>query len=253
MFRKRTFITAFIIAHAAAATAAATPPDVFTADLVMLGSSAETAAFLVSTGFNLGSHYLWETRWFLLSMDLGDLSFQWEPMGSALYAAEEYGGCSYSPASGAPSIPQFLQGLDAELPCRFSGYPFYPTRESDFSYFLRDSALWAELDGKVHAFGSARCFDPVYLAMLGRDSEQCYPCCDGHPVYEIEDFGSITRFYGMETDSIPLEPRSRAAIGDKYILVVSVPDDLAPFDVIFVIPISEMDEARDAIVDMNYE
>ncbi len=222
---------------------AATPPDIMTADIIMLGGSPEKAVFLVSTGFNLGSHYLWETRWFLLAMDLTDYSFEWESQGAMLTADEEYGGISFDRAEGAPTIGEALSNWNAESSFGFDGTSYFAVFEVLPDYFIRDSYLCARYGNEEYELQGARCFNPGNLAALDTEYHEFY-IVEGSPVVrEVQYLDQLPRFDCSEDGSVTLTMRAGAEFEDVYLLVATVTDDEAPFDVIFTIPLKEYYEA----------
>lgn len=248
MIRFPGYCIAVLVVFALPQEASATPPDVMTADIVMLGGSSEKAVFLVSTGFNHGSYFLWETRWFLLAMDLTDYSFQWESQGSMMVADEDYGGVSFSRAEGAPTIAEALEDWDAVWSFSFNGNAFFTINENIWDYFIRDSVLCVRYDNEEFVFSGVRCFDPGNLAVLDTDFQEYY-ISEGTPVItEVCSLHELPRFYINDNGFIGLALQAIADFEDVYLLTATVEDD-APFDVIFTIPVQEMNAARTFLFD----
>lgn len=233
--------------------ASATPPDILTADIVMLAGSPGKAVFFVNTGFNHGSHHLWETRWLLLAMDITDNSFQWESLGSMIVATEEYGGTGFSRTEGALTIPEALETWGVERSLRFKGDSYFAASNMILDYFIRDSLLYARCGDEVFAFHGARCFDPGDLAVLGTESEEYY-IAEGTPVVrEVDQLYELLRFFSYEDDTIGLILQAEVEFEDVYLLIATVMDEVAPFDVIFTIPVLEMNEARAYLFEIGFD
>lgn len=231
-----------------AAGASATPPDVYTADLVMLGGSDSLAVFLVSTGFNLGSHYLWETKWFLLAMELPGFSFRWRSLGSMVFAEDDYGGISYTPPNNATSIPEALSGWGVERPYSFRGFGRYTPFGEMFGYIIKDSLLHATYGGSSFPLPNARCFDPSPLAFPGTDLMRYCDVREDSPVQEVTELQYLSRFPEGDGEWIELEVAAEASAGSLHISVMRLVGDAMPFDVIFTVPLGDLEAARDSFM-----
>ncbi|MCK5117231.1 MAG: hypothetical protein KAR44_11570 [Candidatus Aegiribacteria sp.] len=227
----------------------ATPPDAMTTDIDMIAGSPEKAVFLVRTVFNHGSHYLWETRWFLLCMDLTDFSFQWESQGSMMEAEEEFGGISFSRVDGAPSIAGVLEDWGVLWSINNNGDSYFTISESKPEYFIRDSVLLARRNDEEYAFISARCFDPVNLAVLNTDSAEWYITADTPVIVEIHSLNELARLSFRDKDSLAITVHSDGEFENYYLLTATVEVDMAPYDVIFTIPLEDMRAARSFLFD----
>jgi len=226
----------------------ATPPDMFSSSMVMLGGTDSTLVFLVSTGFNHGSHYLWETRWFVLEMDLTDFSFHWYPQGSFMHAMEDYGGISSSADESALPIPVILAELGADRAWQFKGAPGFDSGRPGIQYCVVDSSLCARYGEGIYILQGARCFDPGGLAVLGTDSEPYYITDSGSPVREIDSFAELPRFWELdESRPLPLEITAWAPAGSLSVMVARVPDEMSSFDVIVSLPERELRVAADSL------
>ena len=229
--------------------ASATPPDVITSHIVMLGSSSERVAFLVSTGFNHGSYYLMETRWFLLAMNLVDCSFLWESQGNVIVPEENYGETVYSTPDDILRIADAMEAWGIERSLGFFGDNCFPTYEVLRDYFIRDSSLCLEYDGKEFVFFDVRCFNPQNLAVMDTEYQQ-YHMPEGSPaVRELASLNELI-FVNINRDSTKLVPRAAAFVEDVYLVVATVKDDNdVLFDLIFTIPTEEMLQARTFLLD----
>ena len=230
-----------------AGTVRSTPPDVMTADLALLGGSDSAAVFLVSTGFNRGSHYLWETRWFLLAMDLRDFSFDWENLGSMMHASEEFGGNGFETPLNAPSIPAALQEWGVDRPLRFRGdVPPGPSGGTP-DYRIRDSLLFASRDGVEHPLTGALCFDPGYLAVVDTEFQEYYSPERDSIVRRVTRLQTLPRFFDGTEDLVLLQVIAEASLDTLHIMVMRVISDAMPFDVIFTVPETEFRAALDSL------
>ncbi len=227
----------------------ATPPDVMTTDIEVLAGSSEKAVFLVRTGFNHGSHYLWETRWFLLCMDLTDFSFQWESQGSIIEAEEEYGGIRFNSADGALTIAGALEEWGIQWSVNNNGDSYFTAGELRPEYFIRDSVLFARYNDEEYAFIGVRCFDPVNLAVLNTDFTEWYLPEDTPVITEIHSLNDLDRFSYPDNDTFRITAHSEGEFGNYYLLTATVEVDMVPFDVIFTIPSEDMHAARSFLID----
>lgn len=234
-----------VIASLMAAEVLSTPPDIMTADLVMVGGSDSTAVFLVSTGFNHGSHYLWETGWFLLAMDLRDFSFDWESLGSMMHAAEDFGGNSFETPLNAPSIPAALQEWGADRPLRFRGFTAFSPSADLPGYSIRDSLLIVRYGDSEYPLTGARCFDPGYLAVMDTEFQEYYVPPGENAVREIFPLQELPRFFEGTEGSVELRLMAEASLDTLHLFVMRVVSDAMPFDVIFTVPLAEMQTAGD--------
>ncbi len=245
----RTKINLILLGFALIHISWATPPDAMTTDIEMLAGSSEKAVFLVRTVFNHGSHYLWETRWFLLCMNLTDFSFQWESQGSMMEAEEEFGGTSFSRAEGAPTIAEALEDWGVLWSINNNGDSYFRIRELKPEYFIRDSVLFALYNDEKYAFTGVRCFNPVNLAILNTDSAEWYIPGDTPVIEEIHSLNELARFSYQDNEFLVITVHSDGEFGDYYLLTATVEDDMAHFDVIFTIPIEDMHAARSFLFD----
>lgn len=228
--------------------ALATPPDALSSDIVMLGGSPEKAVFLVRTYFNHGSYFLMENRWFLLAMDLTDYSFQWESQGSMMVADEDYGGVSFSKPEGVPTIVEALEDWGVESSFPFNGSPCFYGNVWDYS--IRDSELCAKFGNEEFVFSGARCFDLGNLAVLDTDSQEYY-ISEGTPIVtEVCSLHEMPRIYSSDCSSMELTLQAVAWFEDVCLLIANIAvEDEGCYDVIFTIPVQEMNTARTALSD----
>jgi len=229
--------------------ASATPPDILTSDIIMMGASADRAVFLVATGFNLGSHYLWETKWFLLAMDLHDLSFEWVSLGGMMAAEEDFGGTVFYSSDEPVSIPGVLSNWNVEYELRFDGSLGYSADSYPQEYYIREGCLCVNTGSGEFRFSSVNCFDPSTLAVLGSEFEEYFIPNDSSVITDVIRLDELSRFFWNEVDSLPLAPQAAAEFGELYLLVTVVADDVIPFDVIFTLPMEEQLEARDIYIE----
>jgi len=229
----------------------ATPPDAMTTDIEMIAGSPEKAVFLVRTVFNHGSHYLWETRWFLLCMDFTDFSFQWVSQGSMMEAEEEFGGTRFIRAEGAPTIAGVLEDWGVLWSINNNGDSYFTISELKPEYFIRDSLLFARCNDEEYAFNGVRCFDPVNLAVLNTDSAEWYIHGDTPVIEEIHSLNELARFSYPDNEFLGITVHSEGEFGNYYLLTATVEVDMAPFDVIFTIPIEDMHAARSFLFDQT--
>lgn len=228
-------------------SASGTPPDVMTSNLVMLGASDSVVVFLAETGFNHGSHYLWEVRWFLLAMDLSDFSFQWQEMGSVMYADDDFGGTQYSPDAEMMTIPGFLELWDCRDPLDFRGQSWRePLDELD--WFISDSSLFVSCDRDTIIFTGARFFDPLRLAAIGTDQEGYFIPDGGSAVREVDDLESLPCFFDFSTGRMDLTFIAGATLHGTRVFITGIPDEAVPFEVILTIPADEYQSAMDSLV-----
>ena len=202
--------------------AGATPPDVITSDIIVLGVSSEKAVFLVKTGYNLGSHYLWESRWYYLCMDLSDFTFEFIFQGSQITASEEYGGSSYSPVSESMTIPGVLQhwGVDPiQQPGSSSCFEEMSCNLSGDSLFLN-----GEKEEKV--IPGVRCFDPGFLAVWNTEFQEFFIAGNESPVREL----------CFSTEVQGFEPEAGVQIGDALLCIGQLSGEDIPIGVILYIP-----------------
>jgi hypothetical protein len=231
----------------------ATPPDILTSDIIMIGGSPERVVFLLATGYNLGSHYLWETKWYLLGIDLTDLTFEWQSLGGMLAADEEFGGNRFYPPEESTSIPEALSSWGAEYELRFDGSLGYTPSSPLREFYIRDSSLYVNTGNDEYRFNGVSCFDPSNLAVFGTEHQEYFMAEDSSPIREVQRLDELSRFYWSESDSIPLTPQAGIDSAELYVLVAAVADDVIPFDVIFTFPAAEYFEARDLCLEFMDE
>lgn len=238
-----------VLLSALVSSSPGTPPDIMTSELVMLGRSDSAVAFMVRTGFNHGSHYLWEVRWFMLLMEIDDLSFSWVGTGSVMYAEEDFGGIGFEPPVQEVSIPQLLEIWGCTEPLGFRGTPWITDQEE--WYAVRDSLLAVGLGDRSIPLPGARCFDPVLLSIMGTDFQQYYLPDTSTVIREVEGMDGIPRFFDFSTGFMELSVRSAADVDDMRVMIVGVPDEAVPFELIMVIPLDELGTALDSLHSMR--
>lgn len=203
----------------------ATPPDILTSEIVFLGGSSEKAVFLVKTGFNMGSHYLWENRWYYLSIDLSEFTFEYIFQGSIINASEDYGGVRYSPNAESMSIPQVLQYWEVNDIDFHMGSSNPLWEEAGMNYSIRDNSFCIDGEDDV-VFPGVRCFDPGYLAIWNTEFEE-YFLYDGEcPVKELD--------LSVEIEALTVD--AGVQLGDTYLLIGHLLCEMSSRDVVLYIP-----------------
>lgn len=204
----------------------ATPPDVITSEIILLGGSPEKAVFLVKTGYNLGSHYLWESRWYYMCMDLSDFTFEFNFQGSLVSASEEYGGVRYSTDFESQSIPGILQFWDVNDIQFYTVSYSFPWDTEELNCSIQDNCLYLTGGEDEIVFPEVRCFDPGYLAVWNTDFEEFFMGEDDSPVREL-DFSS---------EELVLEIDRGVQLGEVYLLIGRIYCEEAFRDVVLYIP-----------------
>ncbi len=206
--------------------AGATPPDIITSDIILLGESSEKAVFLVKTGYNLGSHYLWESRWYYLCMNLSDFTFEYIFQGSMISASEDYGGVRYSPNSESLTIPGALQYWDVDNIQFYGSSSCFMTNLEEMNCNLMDNCLLVNSGENEIVIPEVRCFDPGYLAVWNTEFQEFFIQESDSPVREV--------FFSAEVQEF--EPAAGVQIGDAFLYIGQLSSEDIPRGVILYIP-----------------
>jgi len=84
--------------------------------------------------------------------------------------------------------------------------------------------------------------------VLGTDYQEFYVTPGSSAVREVQSLEDLPRFHSFSEDSIALRWRAGAEFDDVFLLIVTVEDEVAPFDVIMSINGDDYHAAADSLL-----